>query len=66
MFVYIAIGMSMSMSGFSLAMNSYFTTKRGRAVGMAMTLTGLGPILMPQIASFLLLFYGVQVKVTFW
>ncbi|XP_011862365.1 PREDICTED: uncharacterized protein LOC105558992 [Vollenhovia emeryi] len=55
-----SVGMSMSMSGFSLATNSYFTTKRGRAIGMAMTLTGLGPILMPQIASFLLSFYGVQ------
>lgn len=55
-----SIGMSMSMSGFSLATNSYFTTKRGRAVGMAITITGLGPIIMPQVASFLLSFYGVQ------
>lgn len=54
--------MSMSMSAFSLATNSYFNTKRGRAVGMAVTLTGLGPILMPQIASVLLSFYGVQVS----
>lgn len=53
------------MSGFSLATNSYFTTKRGRAVGLAMTLTGIGPILIPQIASFLLSIYGVQVIVTF-
>lgn len=53
------------MSGFSLATNTYFTKKRGRAVGMAMTLTGLGPIFMPQVSSFLLSVYGVQVKVTF-
>ncbi|TGZ52829.1 Monocarboxylate transporter, partial [Temnothorax longispinosus] len=59
-FVYIAIGISMSMSAFSLATNSYFTTKRSRAVGMGMTVTGLGPILMPQIASFLLSYYGIQ------
>lgn len=60
-FIYVAIGMSMSMSGFSLATNSYFTTKRGRAIGMAMTLIALGPILMPQIATILLSFYGIQV-----
>ncbi|XP_024893836.1 uncharacterized protein LOC112468741 isoform X1 [Temnothorax curvispinosus] len=55
-----SIGISMSMSAFSLATNSYFTTKRSRAVGMGMTVTGLGPILMPQIASFLLSYYGIQ------
>ncbi|XP_036140026.1 monocarboxylate transporter 9 isoform X2 [Monomorium pharaonis] len=56
-----SIGMSMGMSGFSLATNSYFTKKkRGRAVGLALTITGLGPIFMPQITSFLLSAYGVQ------
>ncbi|KAL6267707.1 hypothetical protein P5V15_000778 [Pogonomyrmex californicus] len=55
-----SIGMNMSMSGFSLAINSYFTTRRGRAMGLSVTLTGLGSILMPQISSFLLLFYGIQ------
>lgn len=55
-----SIGITTTMSGFSLATNSYFTTKRGRAVGLAMTLTGIGPILIPQIASFLLSIYGVQ------
>lgn len=51
----------MSMSGFSLAINTYFTTKRNRAMALAVTITGLGPILMPQVASFLLAFYGIQV-----
>ncbi|KYN43016.1 Monocarboxylate transporter 2 [Trachymyrmex septentrionalis] len=55
-----SIGMGTSLSGFSLAINTYFTTKRGRAIGMSVTIWGLGPILMPQIASFLLSFYGVQ------
>ncbi|KAG5307768.1 MOT13 protein, partial [Pseudoatta argentina] len=55
-----SIGMGMSLSGFSLAINTYFTTKRGRAIGMGMTIMGLGPIIMPQILSFLLSFYGVQ------
>ncbi|XP_018371006.1 PREDICTED: monocarboxylate transporter 9-like isoform X2 [Trachymyrmex cornetzi] len=55
-----SIGMAMSLSGFSLATNTYFTTKRGRAIGMGMTIMGVGPIIMPQIASILLSFYGVQ------
>ena len=54
--------MGMSLSGFSLATNTYFTTKRGRAIGMGITITGLGPIIMPQVLSFLLSFYGVQVS----
>ncbi|KAG5332235.1 MOT9 protein, partial [Acromyrmex heyeri] len=58
--IMISIGMGMSLSGFSLAINTYFTTKRGRAIGMGMTIMGLGPIIMPQILSFLLSFYGVQ------
>lgn len=53
----------MSMSAFSLALNSYFTTRRNRAMGLAITITALGPILMPQIASFLLTFYGTQVYI---
>lgn len=56
-----AVGMSMSMSGFSLALNTYFTMRRGRAMGLAMTLTALGPILMPQVASILLSIYGTGV-----
>ncbi|XP_050446346.1 monocarboxylate transporter 13-like [Cataglyphis hispanica] len=55
-----SIGLGMSMSGFSLAINTYFTTRRNRAMALAVTITGLGPILMPQVASFLLAFYGVQ------
>lgn len=55
-----SIGFGMSMSGFSLALNTYFTTRRNRAMGLAITITGLGPILMPQVASFLLIFYGTQ------
>lgn len=53
----------MLMSGFSLALNTYFTRRRDRAVGLAITITALGPILMPQIASFLLIIYGTQVYI---
>lgn len=57
----IAIGMGLTLSAFSLAFNSYFTTKRSRAMGLTMVITGLGPIFMPQVTSFLLSFYGIQV-----
>ncbi|XP_025155951.1 uncharacterized protein LOC105182410 [Harpegnathos saltator] len=55
-----SVGLGMSMSGFSLAVNTYFTTRRTRAMGLAVTVTGLGPIIMPQVTSFLLSFYGIQ------
>ncbi|XP_059617769.1 uncharacterized protein LOC132262506 [Phlebotomus argentipes] len=55
-----AIGFGMATSGFSLALNSYFVARRNKAVGIAITLTGLGPILFPQLVSLLLANYGVQ------
>jgi len=57
----IAIGMAMSMSAFSLALNSYFNKRRDRAVALTMTIVGIGPILVPQIASLALSSYGIQV-----
>lgn len=48
------------MSAFSYALNSYFTTKRSRATGLALTITGLGPILMPQVTSIFIAYYGFQ------
>ncbi|XP_031781306.1 uncharacterized protein LOC100115191 isoform X3 [Nasonia vitripennis] len=50
--------MSMGMSSFSLAINTYFREKRGRAMGLAMTITGIGPIVIPYLVSFLLYEYG--------
>lgn len=61
LFFLTAIGMGMSMSGFSFAVNSYFTTRRARAMGLAVTIMGFGPIIMPQVTSILLSFYGIQV-----
>lgn len=55
-----SIGISMSMSAFSLALNSYFTKRRNRAMGLAITIIALGPIVMPQVVSYLLTFYGIQ------
>ncbi|KAG9434866.1 hypothetical protein HZU67_02850 [Apis mellifera carnica] len=58
--IFTSLGTYMTLSAFSYALNSYFTTKRGRAMSLAMTLIGLGPIVVPQMTSFLLSYYGFQ------
>uniref|UniRef100_A0AAR5P5W0 Major facilitator superfamily (MFS) profile domain-containing protein n=1 Tax=Dendroctonus ponderosae TaxID=77166 RepID=A0AAR5P5W0_DENPD len=45
------IGVGLNASSCSLAIKSYFTTNQNKAIGLSMTLTALGPILMPQIIS---------------
>ncbi|XP_014300341.1 uncharacterized protein LOC103570490 [Microplitis demolitor] len=55
-----SLGVGLSMASFSLAVNTYFLEKRGRAMGLAMTITGFGPILMPQLITFLLYIYSPQ------
>lgn len=52
--------MGLSLSAYSLALNTYFVEKKGKAVGYAMTITGLGPILMPQLITLLSKHYSVQ------
>ncbi|KAH1020049.1 hypothetical protein HUJ04_009778 [Dendroctonus ponderosae] len=48
------IGVGLNASSCSLAIKSYFTTNQNKAIGLSMTLTALGPILMPQIISALI------------
>ncbi len=48
------------MAAFHLALNTYFKLKRGVATGVAMSITGLGPIFMPIFVSFLMSEYGVR------
>lgn len=52
-----AIGTDLVMAAFNLALNTYFVVKRGVATGIAMSITGLGPILMPIGTSRLLWIY---------
>lgn len=52
--------MGLCTSSFSLAVNSYFNKNRNRAFGIGVTITGLGPIMFPQLISTLLGFYGSQ------
>ncbi|KZC08122.1 Monocarboxylate transporter 2 [Dufourea novaeangliae] len=55
-----SLGLCLTLSSFSYALNSYFTTKRGRALSLALTIVGLGPIVIPQVTTFLLPHYGFQ------
>lgn len=43
-----------------IAVNSYFSTKRGRAVGLALAGTGLGQMIMPYVVRILLDEYGFK------
>ncbi|XP_078052032.1 monocarboxylate transporter 11-like [Augochlora pura] len=58
--LFTSLGMWLSMSAFSFALNSYFTTKRGRATSLALTIVGLGPIILPQITTVSVSYYGFQ------
>ncbi|XP_076301489.1 uncharacterized protein LOC143219363 [Lasioglossum baleicum] len=58
--LFTSVGMWMSMSAFSFALNSYFTKKRGRATSLALTIVGLGPIILPQVTTVLLSYFGFQ------
>ncbi|XP_058459541.1 uncharacterized protein LOC131435547 isoform X2 [Malaya genurostris] len=52
-----SLGMGFCNSSFSLALNTYFVVRRNKAAGIAMTITGLGPILLPQLVSVLVSLY---------
>ncbi|XP_058977595.1 uncharacterized protein LOC101896173 isoform X2 [Musca domestica] len=53
-------GMGISVSASSLAINTYFKNKRRKAAGFSWTITGVGPIVLPHLVTFLLSVYGVQ------
>ncbi|KAM3968254.1 uncharacterized protein ACR2FA_007155 isoform 2-T2 [Aphomia sociella] len=53
-----SMGIAAVMAAFSLAINSFFKEKRGRAVGAGMSITGLGSIFMPLLMSTLIYAYG--------
>lgn len=50
----------MALGAFSLALNQYFHQRRNRAIGIGMTITGLGPILYPPLIAHLLTVYGTS------
>lgn len=57
---YIGLGLGLIYPSTFLTINSYFSTKRGRAVGFSLAGTGIGQMLMPQIVRILLDHYGYQ------
>lgn len=46
------------MAAFTLAINSFFKEKRGKAIGLGMSITGLGSIYTPLLMSSLMYAYG--------
>lgn len=57
-YLFSAIGIAAVMAAFTLAINSFFKEKRGRAIGAGMSITGLGAIGMPFVMSALMSAYG--------
>lgn len=53
-------GSGINSSANSLALNTYFKEKRRIATGLSWTITGMGPILFPQIIAILIPWFDVQ------
>lgn len=60
LFILLGTGTGMNTSANSLALNTYFKRKRRLATGLSWTITGMGPIIMPQIIAVILPLYGVE------
>ncbi|XP_076645767.1 spaetzle domain-containing protein 4 isoform X4 [Halictus rubicundus] len=56
--IIVGVGYGIMFPATTLAMNTYFRKKRNMAMGCSVTLTGLGPILMPLLITKLLENYG--------
>jgi MFS family permease len=41
-------------------LNTYFKKRRSKAIGFTVTVTGFGPIVLPQLITFLMKFYDPQ------
>lgn len=53
-------GSGINASANALVLNTYFKEKRRIATGLAWTITGMGPIIMPQIIAVVMPLYGVE------
>lgn len=56
----LGIGSGINVNANSLVLNTYFKEKRRIATGLSWTITGMGPIIMPQIIAVVLPLYGVE------
>lgn len=57
---FIAFGYGFGTTSFSMSMNRYFIKNRNKAAGIAMTVTGIGPIIYPPLIVILNEIYGVN------
>lgn len=59
-FNFTGIGLGLINPSSFIAVNSYFSSNRGRAVGLALAGTGIGQMLMPHVVRLLLDYYGFR------
>lgn len=59
-YFFTGIGLGLINPSSFIAVNSYFSSNRGRAVGLALAGTGIGQMLMPHVVRLLLDYYGFR------
>nr|NP_611076.2 uncharacterized protein Dmel_CG8389, isoform B [Drosophila melanogaster]NP_725515.1 uncharacterized protein Dmel_CG8389, isoform A [Drosophila melanogaster]AAF58078.1 uncharacterized protein Dmel_CG8389, isoform A [Drosophila melanogaster]AAM70941.1 uncharacterized protein Dmel_CG8389, isoform B [Drosophila melanogaster] len=60
---FVGFGLGLISPSTFMAINSYFTTKRGRAVGVSLAGAGLGQVLIPHLVRYLLDNHGFRYAV---
>lgn len=56
----LGVGLGLISPSTFIAVNSYFTKRRGQAIGLAMAGTGVGQMIMPHVVRLLLDSYGFK------
>lgn len=59
-FLTVGVGLGLINPSTFIAVNSYFTSRRGQAIGLAMAGTGVGQMIMPHVVRVLLDNYGFK------